>query len=296
MMPPLHRRDFWIGCALAVIAAFCFGIQAPLAKLIYGYGFDVYSFMAIGRVVQCFGVALVLHWMGHRLWNGWQSYRPAALVSIIFLCFSWLHYSAISYLAIAPVTMLVFLYPLVLAALHVWIDKTPLTRLFLLSLITALFGLALVIQPDQILHSDFNWMGAAMASAAGVLIATYLYLSGKIVAQGNPYVFTVHLSFIPAIAFTLLSLIHGVALPATSDYTAWKWMGLSLCFSLIGQIVFFVAIKKITSLRVSLVLKLEPVIAVLGRCMVIRRDYRIYAIFRRIFGGIGHFRRQPTGQ
>ncbi|TAH34747.1 MAG: DMT family transporter [Alphaproteobacteria bacterium] len=269
MSPPLSRQDFWNGCLLAVIAAICFGIQAPLAKSIYTHGMDIYSFMAVGRLVQCFGVGIVLHFLGHKLWTGISDYRPAAAISIIFLSFSWLHYSAIQYLDIAPVTMLVFLYPLILAALHIWLDKTQLTRAFLLSLLTAFAGLALVIQPDKIMQSDFNWMGATMAFCAGILIATYLFISGKILQSKDPLVFTVHLSFIPAIAFSVLSIVHGIALPPIGDATGWSLMVFSLCLSLLGQICFFVAIKKITALRVSLVLKLEPVAAVLGAIWIL---------------------------
>ncbi len=228
------------------------------------HGMDVYSYMAANRMAQCFGVGFVLYLMGKQLWSGVKNYAPVAAISVIFLLFSWLHYSSIEYLDIASVTMLVFLYPLILAALHFYFDKTKLTRVFLLSLATALVGLALVINPDRMIHSDFNIAGGAMAFGASILIASYLYLSNKVIADRDAYVFTVQLSLIPTLAFAGLSLSHGIALPAADDASGWALIATSLILSLVGQISFFVAIKSISALRVSLVMKLEPVVSILG--------------------------------
>ena len=265
------QKKFWIGVLLSVFAAFCFGVAPLFAKTLYNDDVDTLTFLALTRVILIAGIGSIVLIKTGRFNIAPHAIRPSIILGIFFLVFSYMHFTAISGMDVGLVTVIVFLYPLVLAALvRIW-DRQILSARFIIGLLTALLGLAFALMPNNAVQ--LNIVSSAQAFAAALFIAGYLFLSNRLLQTHDPLVSSVSISIVPALVFLSLASYFGWHFP--SDFGG--WVILIGCGILItaGQMAFFYAIQMITAVRVSLVLKLEPVITILGAVIFLHESLNI---------------------
>lgn len=252
-------RNFWIGVALAMLSAICFGISIPIAKLTYSYGVDTATYLAATKISQFVIIGTATTILYKTILPARHDYGPIAFLGLLLLGFGYLHFSAIRFMPVSLVTMIIFLYPIILSAMVMAIHRVRVSRIFVLSLILALFGLFLTLGPGI---DEFNSTGSVLALGAAVLIAVHLFYTDRLLSQSNPLAMSAQVNFLPAIFLSGLSVMNGLHVPQATG--GWLILLLACAVITLGQVAFFISIKLISALRVSLVMKLEPIISVLG--------------------------------
>jgi drug/metabolite transporter (DMT)-like permease len=242
------------GIGLSLIAGICFGAAVPLAALSYTQGADVFGYMLVVRTILAVGMAAVCFYHCKNFLPA-RGFMPLLLLmGGISAAFSALHFGAIAYMPVALVTMLIFLYPLFVSALSIIFDRVVPGWIFYAATVMALCGLYLVLGPQW---DAFNWLGAGMAVMAAVLIATHIFLNGRILKNADPEVYGAQLMIVKLLCFMLLGVGFGAQWPHSA--LGWQIIVLAGVIVLIGQLAFFRAIQAAGAVQVALYIKIEPV-------------------------------------
>jgi drug/metabolite transporter (DMT)-like permease len=248
-----------IALSQALFAAFAFGVAPILAKMAGTAGVAMAFFIFCLRAPQFFGLAAFLIARKRWVWPDRKTVRACALLGLLAVGFNYCHYQAVQYMDIALVTVLIFLFPLILAGMSVVLDGVRLTRAFVLSLLVALLGIGLVFLPN-LQSLSLHPLGIGLATLGAVLIAINLFVAGRALQNNDTIMVGCLMNFVPTLVYGFLVWQQNYALPTGS--TVWSILIFASAICLLGQITFYAAIQKISALRVSLVMKAEPIFSV----------------------------------
>ena len=271
MNSPAYRT---IGIACAIAGVLAFSAKAVIAKLLYRYGVDPVTLVAMRMAI-----ALPV-FVGIGLWVARTTDSPPvsrrewlALLGIGLVGYyaaSLLDFLGLQYVTAGIGRLIMFAYPTVTVAISALFLKRPVTRADMLALGITYAGVALVLSNAIDGQQENLALGALLIAGAAVFTAVFLVWGAESIRRVGSMRFSAYamsLAAIPSIVqFPLLRPMSRLDLPLE----AW---GLAVMLSLVCTVlpIFLTseALKRVGANHVSLLGALGPVMTILISSIVL---------------------------
>ncbi|MDF2096313.1 DMT family transporter [Aquibaculum arenosum] len=246
------------GRLLALAAAAALGGTTPFARLAYDAGTTPKTLLAVRFIVAIlvFGVALRL--LGRPLWPT-RSDVPAFIAAGLALSGLTIGYLlSIAYIPVGLAALLLYTFPLLVAAATPFIDGVRLTGAQWLAFLLAFVGLAGALGPDL---GALDPRGVALALMAACSMATLLFLVRHLTRRHDPLTVLFNGNLMGLLFMSLLLVTEG---PVISDTTfGLSMLTVAALLYLAGIGLSFLAVKAGGPAETAMFLNLEPVMAIL---------------------------------
>ncbi|WP_366556231.1 DMT family transporter [Aquibaculum sediminis] len=246
------------GRVLALAAAAALGGTTPFARLAYDAGTTPKTLLAVRFIVAIlvFGVALRL--LGRPLWPT-RSDVPGFIAAGLALSGLTVGYLlSIAYIPVGLAALLLYTFPLLVAAATPFIDGVRLTGAQWLAFLLAFIGLAGALGPDL---GALDPRGVALALMASCSMATLLFLVRHLTRRHDPLTVLFNGNLMGLLFMSLLLATEG---PVVSDTTfGLSMLTVAALLYLAGIGLSFLAVKAGGPAETAMFLNLEPVMAIL---------------------------------
>lgn len=252
------------GIILAALASTGFGLLGFFAKQLFAQG------MGIGHVLMLrFWIATAILW-GYLIFNARAHLRSITARQVI-LCIllgiigyagqATLYFTALRELKSGLASILLYLYPAVVALLATIITRRPPTRLQGIALFLAFIGCALVI---NVADASLTGLGILAGICSAVWYAGYL-VGSEIILRGIKAEVASGFIFIGAsLSFSFYAVLF--------EQPSWPvgrhgWLcvaAMAIIATVIPVVTLFMAIKKIGTVKTSIICTLEPVVTLIA--------------------------------
>ncbi|MBI1274234.1 MAG: EamA family transporter [Alphaproteobacteria bacterium] len=251
--------DFGKGVALTLIAATCFGVHPILAALIYQHGGDVTS-VNLARVVAIYiGTAFLLWRRGYPVLPAradfLKTFLPLGLTSFLVITF---YMAALTMIEASLAVVIVFTYPMLIAALTYLFNRGEFSPVLLLCLLTGFAGVALVVGRSP---GDISWPGVLLAFGAACACAANFFVSARVMESHHPLSLAAFMALAAAPMVFGLGLVIGMHWPVDAAGWAMLLTLAAICFA--GMIGIVTGIKLLGALRFSIIMKFEPLVTLM---------------------------------
>lgn len=249
----------WRGIAKAAIVGVAFATNSTLAGAAYAGGSNALSVLVV-RAVVAFVVLYGL--LGARQVPRSLSvprrYQALAL-GALFASYSYGVLAAIQFMPVALAVVTFYTYPLMVAAAAWWRGEESFSAATAVALLVAFAGIVLAL---DIFGTHPSLRGVAMALTAAIAVTVVLNLTPRVRGDGDSRPITLHMLGMATGLFAIALILSGdFALPRT----LLGWIGFlgAPVFYTFAIIALFEVLSDIGPLRLSLVMNIEPVAAVI---------------------------------
>lgn len=248
---------------VAMVAAF-FGIAPSFAKLAFDGGAGPVT-LQLGRFV----LAALILWaivLGRGLATPVPRHLWPVLAGLIMstALASFGYMTSVRYIHVPLASLTFFVFPLMVGPLSHLAGHERLTPLRLVALVVGFAGLTLVLGAD-IKHADP--LGVAMAFGAGTCVAVSFLMTRHLSGTIRPMHLTAIVTTGCMIAFAAAALVEGIRLP-TGD-AAWIGYIVNVLCYVVGLSSLYGAIARLGSVRVAVVVNMEPVVSLLTAALLL---------------------------
>ena len=253
-------HSFGLGVLLILLSAFGFGLMPIFAAYAYAGGVNVPTllFLRFSLAAICF--FSYLSWRGAALRLRRRELLPLLFLgSFLYTLQSTFYFSAVRYIPASLAALILYLYPVFVAGMAVWLEKEPLTLQLVLPAVLSLAGIAVVLGAPL---AEMNGMGVSLAFGAAVVYSVYIILGRRVVSTVSPLMTSAYISTFAALSFLLFGLVDRSLQFAFSAET-WTVIGGVVLFStILTMAAFFAGMERIGATRASILSTVEPVITI----------------------------------
>jgi drug/metabolite transporter (DMT)-like permease len=170
---------------------------------------------------------------------------------------SFLYMTAIKYASSGLVALLLYLYPMFVFILSVFVLREKINSIKVIALILALVGSALTVDPN-----GGQLIGALMAIGAALIYAIYIIVGTNVMkhvsaAQSSAIIFAS-----AGVVYGVLTFTNGAHFPASNS--GWLAMlGIVTLSTIIPVVTFLAGLERIGPTNAAMLSTLEPVVTVL---------------------------------
>jgi drug/metabolite transporter (DMT)-like permease len=277
-----------VGVVLVLVSAAGYGTQAIFARLAYAAGVNVPTLLLLR-----FALSLALLWLILLLRGRWkqaalilaQPGRALKLLALgaIFAGNSTAFFTALTYLHVAVVELLLYLYPgmvLVLAAIFL---RERLTTLKVVALVLALAGSALTVGPPGSIalpgvSSGQVVLALVLASSTALFYAIYIVWGTRLTA-GVPADVSGAVSMTGTALVFALGGLAGVGVSLQFSAGAWPAIGAVALFSTVIATSFFLAgLERLGPARAAILATVEPAVTLVLAAVVLHDPPRWFQV------------------
>lgn len=200
---PMH--SFGLGVLLIMLSAFGFGLMPIFATYAYAGGVNVPTLLFLRFSLAAICLFAYLCWR-RTVWR----LRRRELLSLLFLgavlytLQSTFYFSAVRYIPASLAALILYLYPVFVAGLAVWLEKEHLSLHTVLPAILSLTGIAVVLGAPL---GDVDGFGVLLAFGAAIVYSVYITLGRRVVAAVSPLMTSAIISAFAALSFLLFGLV-----------------------------------------------------------------------------------------
>jgi drug/metabolite transporter (DMT)-like permease len=256
------------GYLLVGLSAAGFGLMPVIATYAYQDGLTVATLLFL-RFALAAAVFLPYAW-----WHTRRTGRPRPadlprmflLGGVLYAAQSTLYFSSVKHISPALASLLLYLYPALVAGASAAIGRERPSRGVVGSLVLSLAGVALALGR---IGSNLSLVGVLEALGAAGVYMVYILFGDRVGGDVHPVVMTAFVPLAAAMAF----LVYG---PATGefalDFSPRGWLPV-LCVALISTVVailcFFLGMALIGPTRASIASTLEPVVSIVATAVLL---------------------------
>lgn len=254
-------NPYYFGVILVIISATGFALMPIFTIYAYQDGTDTLSLLFIRFFLASLVFFVILLWrrISIRL-NPAQLLRLILLGSVFYTVQATLYFSSLHFLPAATVTLLMYIYPALVALFSFWFNKEPLNKNLLLALVVSFIGLGLVLGSS---FQTINKFGAALALISALIYAVYIMVSSRVIKEISPLVTSTFVTLFASFSI----LIAGITTQRINfDFTAQAWaaiIGIILFSTVTAIFGFFKGIELIGSTRASILSMIEPLVTII---------------------------------
>lgn len=246
-----------IGILLIVISAASFGTLAIFGRYAYADGMDIFTVLFLRFGISALFMTIILlmrreHFPGSRILA-----QLVGMGALGYVGQSFLYMTAIKYASTGLVALLLYLYPMFVFILSVFVLQEKATSVKVFALILALIGLALTVDPK-----GGQLIGALMAIGAALIYSIYIIVGTNVMkhvsaVQSSAIIFTS-----AGAVYGMLAFANGVYFPASNS--GWHAMlGIIVISTIIPVVTFLAGLEMIGPTNAAMLSTLEPVVTVL---------------------------------
>jgi drug/metabolite transporter (DMT)-like permease len=250
-----------LGASLVLASAVAFGVMPVFGKLAFEAGVSVTTLLFVR-----FAIAAPVLWVGvaarravPRVKRG-VVLRALALGGVGYATQAGLYFAALSRMDASVLSLILYGYPAMVTGAAILLRREPASRRRLAALVTASFGIALVLLGTG--GGDFDTVGALLAVGASLTYTTYILVSDAV---------TVHLEPLPLAALVAtgalltigpFGLVTG-SLHLSFAPQGWLWLALAALVSTVSaMLLFFGGMSRVGPSTAAILSTLEPPVTV----------------------------------
>ncbi|MFO0998068.1 MAG: DMT family transporter [Alphaproteobacteria bacterium] len=255
MAHPSRRETLGVGAV--VIAAFGFGTSAVLAAIIFRSGGNQFALLVLRTAIAAGAATLFLAARGEPIRLPQRERLGCALIGLITAGQSFAYFTAFQFIPVSLATLIVYLYPLIVALVRRATHREPLGPLQLAALGTAFLGLALAL---DVTGEGIDWRGVVFALIDAFSSAAITLLGARVLGGAGTMQLTIHSSAVSLVTLLLCAELAGFGLHLPSDAGGWSALAAAPFLYLVGILGFFKGIQTIGPTRTTMVSNIEPVV------------------------------------
>ncbi|MFN0041811.1 MAG: DMT family transporter [Alphaproteobacteria bacterium] len=250
----------WHGLAIVAGASASFSVAVLAVPPIYDGGGNPFGLLVLRNLVLAGLIAAVLAGAGRPVLLASAERRGSFLIGLVFAAQSACFYSALTLIPVGFATLVVFLYPLIVA---LWMRRASgevLGWTKLAGLLAALCGLALALDARA---GRLDPLGIALAALAALGSAAMAVIGNRILRSADSWRMTAHMSAATGLALAAAALVSGEGLrfPSTPDgqvgYTV------AMVFYMAGIAGYFRGLQMIGATPTAMTSNVEPVVTLM---------------------------------
>lgn len=255
---PSHGRQ-WAALAVLVAALLGYSLCVILARTVYEHGGNALTALISRMGLFTVGVLIYFRVKGESPMLA-PSERYASLgLGLVIAVQSFAYYSAFEFIPVSLAALVFYTYPTLVAVAVRLISRTPLTPLMLGALVTAFFGIALVLEVSL---ETLNPNGILRAFVASIGMATTAIVSSRILRRADSRRMALHTAASASTVYVLAALFTGAAaLPV--DLAGWAALLALPLFYVVAVIGWYSTIAVLGAMRVAFISNGEPIFTVI---------------------------------
>lgn len=251
------------GFAAGIITGVTYGLNPLFAKPLLQMGVSVDSMLSFRYLVACLilGVWLLLRKETFKV-NGPQLFR-LCILGVLFALSSMLLFLSYKYIPAGLATTIVFLYPVLVAFIMVFLKVYPTWQVWV-SIFLTFVGVVILSRPSG--NVSLNAVGLLLAGGSALAYALYLVVvnrSRRLRTVSN-HLLTFYALLIGSVVFLVHNFIGGGGL-MTGIHGWYCWfniIGLAIFPTLVSLLTLAIATRIIGATRTSVLGVFEPVTAI----------------------------------
>jgi drug/metabolite transporter (DMT)-like permease len=253
------------GLLFALASASLYGFNIVYARIASFAG-------ASGSAIVVYRVFLMLVLVGivaavtRRSLKAAREERDTLLLLGVSTAFVGLCYlSSVAFITVTAAAVVFYTFPILIVLASPFVEKTRLTPALLGVVALAILGVGLVVGPA---FGDLDWRGLALAFAASIATAIQFFAAARCRRTGvMAKTFWIHLLVLPTAA--LISLAAGQLAPPSALALAPFAVAMTIGGYIIGFVLQFVALGRITAVAAGIIYCAEPVVAALSSALIL---------------------------
>ncbi len=246
-----------LGILLIIISAAGFGTLGIFGRFAYANGLDIFTFLFLRFTIAAIIMTILLRVRKEAFPRGKVLWQLVGMGAIGYVGQSYSYVSAVKYASAGLVALLLYLYPVIVAALSAIFLKERFNRWKILALALALVGTALTARPE-----GGSWRGIVLALSAAVIYSGYIIVSAGVMKHVSAFQSSMVIFASAGLVYAALTIINGPHLPQTN--TGWVMVLGTVIFATIVPVSTFLAgLKLVGPTNASMLSTFEPVVTVI---------------------------------
>ncbi len=272
-----RARSVVLGITYVIASALCFGCMPFFGRMAQAAGVDIPSLLVLRFTIGAACLWTILLCRGEACPRGKWLLMLIAIGSLGLAGQAYCYFIAITMASVGLVTLLLYLYPAMVAILARVVFRSRLSRLQVSAVALALAGSALTIGRA----GDGTPLGIILAVVAAAIYAAWIVAGSRLPASVPPIAATAVLTTAAAVSYACLAAVQGFHLPRTPlGWTA--VLGLAFFNSVLAILFFFEGLKRVGPVRASVYSTIEPVFAVVLAAILLGEPITLM----RVAGGV----------
>ena len=192
-------HSFGLGVLLIMLSAFGFGLMPIFATYAYAGGVNVPTLLFLRFSLAAACLFVYLFWR-RTVWSLGRREMSALLFlgAVLYTMQSAFYFSAVRYIPASLAALVLYLYPVFVAGLAVWLDKETLSLHTALPAVLSLTGIAVVLGAPL---DEVDGFGVLLAFGAAIVYSVYITLGRRVVAAVSPLMTSAMISAFAALSF-----------------------------------------------------------------------------------------------
>ena len=254
VLPVRHQV---IGAFYILASALCFGSMAVFARMAYASGIDIPTLLLLR-----FTMAAVLMWTlllakGEKLPKGKGMVMLVAMGAIGYAGQAFSYFTALTLASAGLVSLLLYLFPAIVAILSRIVFRHPLTRMQIAAVVVALAGSVLTIGKA----GDGKPLGIFFGILAAFIYSVYILAGSRFPKDVTPTASTTVITSAAAVTYAVVVAVKGFHPPGTG--MGWlAVVAIALVCTVLAILFFFEGLARVGAVRASVFSTVEPVFTV----------------------------------
>jgi drug/metabolite transporter (DMT)-like permease len=245
----------WVGLAIVIASALLFSIAVTAVPRIYADGGNPYGLLVVRNLGFAAILALVLSIFGHGVRLAPKERHGSFLIGLVFAGQSWCFYHSIALLSVGLSTLIVFIYPLIVALVMRTRHGEALGWGKIAALLTALIGLALAL---DVRASALDWRGVALAFLAAFGSTAMAVVGARVLGNADSWRMTMYMCLATGVALLAIALMgEGLTFPKSEK--GLFALGIAMLFYTIAITGYFRGLQMIGPSRTAMASNVEPI-------------------------------------
>ena len=246
-----------IGILLIAISAASFGTLAIFGRYAYADGMDIFTVLFIRFGISAVFMTVILFLRKEHFPRGQILGQLVGMGALGYVGQSFLYMTAIKYASAGLVALLLYLYPMFVFILSIFILHEKVNWVKVTALILALVGSALTVDPN-----GGQLIGALMAIAAALIYSVYIIVGTNVMKHVSAVQSSAVIFASAGVVFGMLTFVNGAHFP-TSNSGSLAMLGIIVFSTIIPVVTFLAGLEIIGPTNAAMLSTLEPVVTVL---------------------------------
>jgi drug/metabolite transporter (DMT)-like permease len=263
--PARERRAFWLGTALIVLSACCFGLITTLSRIAYDSGGTPNTQVFLRFVAFVILIGPLMKLLGRPMLLPRAGLTAALGIAMLMLMMSAGYLFSVAYIPVSLAAMIFYTFPLMVGVLAAATGREPVTTIKIVALLGAFAGLALALGPS-FASLDPRGVALALTAAVGVALTTLFGARAMAGYDGLTFNFWTN-AWMLVFASAFVAVAGGLAWP---DSVAGGGAAILGTLLYVGAfIAWFAALRLIAPTYGAVMLNVEPVVSVAAATLLL---------------------------